>query len=338
MESVSNSSRANYGIGMLFQRPVLFPFKDVLGQYLVCLQTKKDWNMDEVNAIMNEMGLKGKEHQTIETLSGGEAQRRLDSSTSTNPNLMLLDEPLSALDVNLRRKIALEIRSILKARGIPAIHVTHDPAEAELLAIELFIGTNYNQVMTMKSSLFSPRPWIMWKYAWRKRSNRLIFSSFFGVFFLVSIGIPYGITNRISEFFDWTLFDPSLTIDDSITYIPLLNLAYFSFYAYYVLIPFFALTEGQRKATIIFSQRMFVATIPVFLIFLFAPVEVSIRTEVAGNDVLTSMLSLIHFVDQPYNAWPSLHVGHSLAWFFVFLRSTMIIVMRTYLFGVLGFC
>jgi len=119
---------------MLFQRPVLFPFKDVLGNILFAYKRKKDWNMDEVSAIMNEMGLKGKENQAIETLSGGEAQRVvLIRALLTNPNLMLLDEPLSALDVDLRRKIALEIRSILKARGIPAIHVTHDPAEAEII-------------------------------------------------------------------------------------------------------------------------------------------------------------------------------------------------------------
>ena len=122
------------GIGMLFQRPVLFPFKDVLGNILFAYKRKKDWNMDDVNAIMNEMGLKGKEHQTIETLSGGEAQRVvLIRALLTNPNLMLLDEPLSALDVDLRRKVALEIRSILKSRGIPAIHVTHDPTEAEII-------------------------------------------------------------------------------------------------------------------------------------------------------------------------------------------------------------
>jgi len=122
------------GIGMLFQRPVLFPFKDVLGNILFAYKRKKDWNMDEVNTIMNEMGLKGKEHQTIETLSGGEAQRVvLIRALLTNPNLMLLDEPLSALDVDLRRKVALEIRSILKSRGIPAIHVTHDPTEAEII-------------------------------------------------------------------------------------------------------------------------------------------------------------------------------------------------------------
>ena len=122
------------GIGMLFQRPVLFPFKDVLGNILFAYKRKKDWNMDEVNAIIDEMGLKGKEKQTIETLSGGEAQRVvLIRALLTNPKLMLLDEPLSALDVDLRRKVALEIRSILKTRGIPAIHVTHDPAEAEII-------------------------------------------------------------------------------------------------------------------------------------------------------------------------------------------------------------
>ena len=122
------------GIGMLFQRPVLFPFKDVLGNILFAYKRKNDWNMTEVNAIIEEMGLKGKESQTIETLSGGEAQRVvLIRALLTNPRLMLLDEPLSALDVDLRRKIALEIRSILKARGIPAIHVTHDSAEAEII-------------------------------------------------------------------------------------------------------------------------------------------------------------------------------------------------------------
>ena len=122
------------GIGMLFQRPVLFPFKDVLGNILFAYKKKNLQNMDEVHSVMNEMGLVGKEQQSIETLSGGEAQRVvLARILLTEPRLLLLDEPLSALDVDLRRKIALEIRSILKSRSIPAIHVTHDPAEAELI-------------------------------------------------------------------------------------------------------------------------------------------------------------------------------------------------------------
>ena len=121
-------------VGMLFQRPVLFPFKDVLGNILFAYKRKKDVDMDQVNAILGELGLTGKENQAIETLSGGEAQRVvLARALLTHPRLMLLDEPLSALDVDLRRKIAHEIRSILKARGIPAIHVTHDPAEAAII-------------------------------------------------------------------------------------------------------------------------------------------------------------------------------------------------------------
>lgn len=121
-------------VGMLFQRPVLFPFKDVLGNILFAYKRKKDANMDQVHAILGELGLTGKENQAIETLSGGEAQRVvLARALLTHPRLMLLDEPLSALDVDLRRKIAHEIRSILKARGIPAIHVTHDPAEASII-------------------------------------------------------------------------------------------------------------------------------------------------------------------------------------------------------------
>ena len=122
------------GIGMLFQKPVLFPFKDVLGNILFAYQRKEERNMDDVYSILKEMGLKGKEHQTIETLSGGEAQRVvLARALLTNPKLLLLDEPLSALDVDLRRKIAQEMRSTLKARGIPAIHVTHDPVEASII-------------------------------------------------------------------------------------------------------------------------------------------------------------------------------------------------------------
>ena len=133
-EPIHNRLCEQRGIGMLFQRPVLFPFKDVLGNILFAYKKKNLQNMDEVHSVMNEMGLVGKEQQSIETLSGGEAQRVvLARILLTEPRLLLLDEPLSALDVDLRRKIALEIRSIHKSRSIPAIHVTHDPAEAELI-------------------------------------------------------------------------------------------------------------------------------------------------------------------------------------------------------------
>ena len=133
-EPIQDTLCEQRGIGMLFQRPVLFPFKDVLGNILLAYKSKRAWNMEHVYEVMNEMALIGKEQQSIETLSGGEAQRVVLARTLlTNPKLLLLDEPLSALDVELRRKIAHEIRSVLKSRSIPAIHVTHDPAEAEII-------------------------------------------------------------------------------------------------------------------------------------------------------------------------------------------------------------
>jgi hypothetical protein len=164
----------------------------------------------------------------------------------------------------------------------------------------------------MRSKLLDPHPWKMWAYVWNNREKGILLPSFIGGFFLLAIGIPYGITNRVSEFIGWTAFDPELPLDSSISYIPIMNIAYFSFYIYYILIPLFARTEVQRKCAIIFSQRLFVVTLPVFLMFLLLPVEVDLRSEIAGDDILTTLLSLIHGVDQPYNAWPSLHVGHSL--------------------------
>ncbi len=152
----------------------------------------------------------------------------------------------------------------------------------------------------------------MWTFAWNNREKGILLPLFVGGFFLLAIGIPYGITNRISEFIGWTAFDPKLPLDSFIPYVPMMNIAYFSFYIYYVLIPLFARTDLHHKCAIIFSQRLFVVTLPVFLMFLFLPVEVDLRSEVEGEDILTRLLSLIHGVDQPYNAWPSLHVGHSL--------------------------
>ena len=121
-------------IGMLFQRPVLFPHKDVLGNILFAYRKKKDRKMKEVNEIMQDMGIYKMKNQAIETLSGGEAQRVvLARALLTNPELLLLDEPLSSLDLNVRRQLPSEIRATLKSKNIAAIHVTHDHEEAEII-------------------------------------------------------------------------------------------------------------------------------------------------------------------------------------------------------------
>lgn len=132
-------------IGMLFQRPVLFPHKNVLGNILFAYRKKKDRKMKEVNEIMQDMGIYKMKNQAIETLSGGEAQRVvLARALLTNPELLLLDEPLSSLDLNVRRQLASEIRGTLKSKNIAAIHVTHDHEEAEIIGDRIIHWSELN--------------------------------------------------------------------------------------------------------------------------------------------------------------------------------------------------
>ena len=90
--------------------------------------------MEKVNEIMKDIGIYTMKNQSIETLSGGESQRVvLARALLTNPELLLLDEPLSSLDLEVRRQLASEIRTTLKSKGIAAIHVTHDHEEAAII-------------------------------------------------------------------------------------------------------------------------------------------------------------------------------------------------------------
>ena len=134
-------------IGMLFQRPVLFPHKDVLGNILFAYRKKKDRKMKEIDEIMQDMGIDEMKNQAIETLSGGEAQRVvLARALLTNPELLLLDEPLSSLDLNVRRQLASEIRGTLKSKNIAAIHVTHDHEEAEIIGDRIIHWSELNSL------------------------------------------------------------------------------------------------------------------------------------------------------------------------------------------------
>jgi thiamine transport system ATP-binding protein len=78
------------------------------------------------------VGLSGLDDRAVTTLSGGQAQRvALARALAPGPRLVLLDEPLSSLDAELREDLRGELRRVIKATDVPVLWVTHDPAEAQ---------------------------------------------------------------------------------------------------------------------------------------------------------------------------------------------------------------
>ena len=125
-------------IGLVFQDAVLFPHRDVAGNIgygLEAAGVSAAERRAEVSRLLGLVDLEGFEDRAVDTLSGGQAQRvALARALAPRPRLLLLDEPFGALDRDLRERLGVEVRDLLRAQGIPALHVTHDEAEAALVA------------------------------------------------------------------------------------------------------------------------------------------------------------------------------------------------------------
>jgi spermidine/putrescine transport system ATP-binding protein len=124
--------------GLVFQDYALFPHLDVF-QNVAFGPRMKGWSrqavqlrVDEVLALVN---LTGFEQRSVANLSGGEQQRvALARALAPKPRLLMLDEPLGALDRALRQELLEELRMLLQRSGIPALYVTHDQEEAFKIA------------------------------------------------------------------------------------------------------------------------------------------------------------------------------------------------------------
>jgi len=125
-------------IGMVFQNLALFPHLDVFENVAYGLRIRGTPVTDiagKVARFLGLVGLAGFERRRIGQLSGGQKQRvALARSLVLEPAILLLDEPLSALDLQLRRQLQVELKSIQRQLATTFVFVTHDQEEATLLS------------------------------------------------------------------------------------------------------------------------------------------------------------------------------------------------------------
>ena len=124
--------------GLVFQDALLFPHLDVAGNVGLRAaggrRRPRPRLAGRVAELLELVGLPGYGGRDVATLSGGEAQRvALARALAPSPRLLLLDEPFGALDRELRDRLAVDVRDLLHRLGTPAVHVTHDLAEADLV-------------------------------------------------------------------------------------------------------------------------------------------------------------------------------------------------------------
>ena len=136
-------------INTVFQKYALFPHLNVYENIAFGLRLKK-MKESEIQEAVEEMlkmvNLKGYENRSINSLSGGQQQRvGIARALVNKPRVLLLDEPLGALDLKLRKEMQIELKKIQKRLGITFIYVTHDQEEA-LTMSDTVVVMNHGEI------------------------------------------------------------------------------------------------------------------------------------------------------------------------------------------------
>jgi len=136
------------GVGLIFQEPLLFPHLSVLDNVLYGLRRQRIPRAaagQRAEELLDWLDLGGYGDRSVDELSGGQAQRvALARALAPRPAVLLLDEPFSALDADLRSRLAADVAQMLRREGVSAIHVTHDAAEAEDMADAVLSMTDFD--------------------------------------------------------------------------------------------------------------------------------------------------------------------------------------------------
>ena len=121
-------------VNTVFQKYALFPHLNVFENIAFALRLKKvpeDEIIRRVREMLDMVALRGFEHKNVNYLSGGQQQRvAIARALISHPRVLLLDEPLGALDLKLRKDMQNELKNIQQRTGITFIYVTHDQEEA----------------------------------------------------------------------------------------------------------------------------------------------------------------------------------------------------------------
>jgi putative spermidine/putrescine transport system ATP-binding protein len=141
---VTSESTRLRPIGMVFQSYALFPNLNVARNISFPLDVRARGNYQRrVDELLELVGMSGYGTRSIHELSGGQQQRvALARALAPNPRVLLLDEPLSALDAVIRSNLRDEIRRIQQELQITTVHVTHDQSEALAIADRVAVMSN----------------------------------------------------------------------------------------------------------------------------------------------------------------------------------------------------
>lgn len=142
-EDIASVPAYKRDVNTVFQHYALFPHLDVYDNIAFGLNIKKqpkDIVHQKVMRMISLVGLEGFEHRDVNAMSGGQQQRVAIARALVNePQVLLLDESLSALDKNLRKEMQLELKEIQQEVGITFIFVTHDQEEALTMSDKIVI-------------------------------------------------------------------------------------------------------------------------------------------------------------------------------------------------------
>ncbi len=137
-QDITNQPAHQRNIGMVFQDNQLFPHLTVgqnVAYSLKIRRTPKKITDQKVREVLSLVGLNHLIDRTVTNLSGGEAKRvAVARALIAEPQVLLLDEPLTGLDIELHGRLLEDLGKLLRTRGTTVLHVTHDKAEASAIA------------------------------------------------------------------------------------------------------------------------------------------------------------------------------------------------------------